>query len=126
MQISTTARHCELDPEDRLFAEQRLSKLSRYVRDAREAHLTLTVEKYRHIAEITLKLKHREMVSREQSTGARMAIDLAADRLEQQLRRLKEKRVDRKQRPGNGRGNGRANAPPAVAEDLEAGFADED
>jgi len=74
MQISTTARHCELDPEDRLFAQQRLEKLSRYVRDAREAHLTVTAEKYRHTAEILLKLKHREIVSREQSTEPRMAI----------------------------------------------------
>ncbi len=87
MQISTTARHCELDPEDRLFAQQRLEKLSRYVRDAREAHLTVTAEKYRHTAEILLKLKHREIVSREQSTEPRMAIGLAADRLEEQLRR---------------------------------------
>jgi ribosome-associated translation inhibitor RaiA len=40
------------------------------------------------------------MVSREESTGARMAIDRAADVLEEQLRRLKERRIDRKQRAG--------------------------
>ena len=116
MQISTTARHCELDPEDRLFAQQRLSKLSRYVR----------AEKYRHIAEITLKLKHKEIVSREQSTLARMAIDLAADRLEQQLRRIKEKRVDRSHRPADGRVNGRSEPEPAVEEASEAEFGDEE
>ncbi len=126
MHISTTARHCELDPEDRLFAQQRLEKLARYVRDAREAHLILTAEKYRHTAEITLKLKNREMMSREHSTQARMAIDLAADRLEQQLRRLKEKRVDRKQRPATGRANGRAVPEGAPEEDFEADLADEE
>jgi putative sigma-54 modulation protein len=126
MNISTTARHCELDPEDRLFAQQRLEKLARYVRDAREAHLILTAEKYRHTAEITLKLKNREMLSREHSTQARMAIDLAADRLEQQLRRLKEKRVDRKQRPANGRANGRTVPEGAPEEDFEADLADEE
>jgi putative sigma-54 modulation protein len=117
MQISTTARHCELDPEDRLFAQQRLEKLSRYVRDVREAHLTVTAEKYRHTAEILLKLKHREIVSREQSTEARMAIGLAADRLEEQLRRLKEKRVDRKHRPANGRADAGVEAAPAGGDD---------
>jgi len=125
MQISTTARHCELDPEDRLFAEQRLEKLSRYVRDAREAHLTVTAEKYRHTAEILLKLKHREIVSREQSTEARMAIGLAADRLEEQLRRLKEKRVDRKHRPANGRADAGVEGAPAGGDDDELGI-DED
>jgi ribosome-associated translation inhibitor RaiA len=44
------------------------------------------------------------MVSSEESTEMRNAIDLAADRLEVQLRRLKEKRVDRKRHapPVNG------------------------
>ena len=100
MLINTTARHCELDPEDRLHAHQRLEKLQRYARDLHEAHLIVSAEKYRHTAEITLKLKHHEMVSREESTGARMAIDRAADVLEEQLRRLKERRIGRKQRPG--------------------------
>jgi putative sigma-54 modulation protein len=102
MQINTTARHFELDPEDRRFAELRLEKLQRFVRDAREVHLVVTAEKYRHTAEITLHLKHRDLVSREESTAARLAIELAADRLERQLVRLKERRVDRKHRPANG------------------------
>jgi putative sigma-54 modulation protein len=101
MQINTTARHCELDPEDRLHAHQRLEKLRRYARDLHEAHLVVSVEKYRHTAEITIKLKQRDMVSREESTGARMAIDRAVDALEEQLRRLKERRIDRKQRRGD-------------------------
>ena len=127
MQIRTTARHCELDPEDRLFAQQRLEKLSRYVRDAREAHLTLTAENYRHTAEILVKLKHKEIVSREQSTQARMAIDLAADRLEQQLRRLKEKRVDKKHRNGRSHDDAEgATEDVPSAEDLELDLTDED
>ena len=96
MQISTTARHCELDPEVRLFAKNRLERLGRFARDIMEAHLIVTAEGYRHSAEITLRLKRREMLSREESTEVRSAIDLAADRLEHQLRRLKERRVSRK------------------------------
>jgi putative sigma-54 modulation protein len=111
MLINTTTRHCELDPEDRLHAHQRLEKLQRYARDLYEAHLIVSAEKYRHTAEITLKLKHRDMVSREESTGARMAIDRAADVLEEQLRRLKERRTDRQQRGGE--------LPAAAGEEAE-------
>ncbi len=96
MQISTTARHCELDAEVRTFALQRLAKLERFARDIQEAHLVVTAEKFRHRAEITLRLKHHEMVSREESDTDKAAIDLAAGRLEQQLRRLKEKRIEHK------------------------------
>jgi putative sigma-54 modulation protein len=102
MQILTTTRHCELDKEVLLHAERRLEKLGRFARDIREAHLTVTAERYRHSAEITLRLNHHELVSREESTEAKIAIDLAADRLEQQLRRFKEKRVGRKRGPRGG------------------------
>src|SRR5437867_2544547 len=96
MQILTTARHCEIDPELRLFVQQRLEKLGRFARDIHEAHLVVTAEGYRHSAEITLRLNGHELVSREESTEPRMAIDRAADRLEQTLRRFKEKRAERK------------------------------
>jgi putative sigma-54 modulation protein len=116
MQISTTARHCELDPEVRLFAQQRLEKLARFVRDIQEAHLIVTAEGYRHSAEITLRLKRHDMVSRDEATEARSAIDLAADRLERQLRRLKEKRVARKRA---GAPNGKAGPLPESAPSPE-------
>ncbi len=96
MQIHTTARHCELDPEVRAFAQQRLEKLERFARDILEARLIVTAEGYRHNAEITLRLKGQDIVSREQSNEARAAIDLATDHVEQQLRRLKNRRVTRK------------------------------
>lgn len=105
MQISTTARHCELDPEVRLFAQNRIEKLSRYGRDIREAHLIVTAEGYRFQAEVTLRLKGPDLVGREEATEARVAVDRAVDRLEAQLRKLKERRVDRKRsaRPLNGK-----------------------
>ncbi len=116
MHINTTARHCELDPEDLLHAHQRLEKLQRFAHDIHEAHLVVSAEKYRHTAEITVKLKHYEIVSREQSTDRRAAIDRAADRLEEKLRRLKERRIDRKQRGANGRPEG--GPQPPAEEDL--------
>ena len=116
MQISTTARHCELDPEVRWFVQQRLDKLSRFARDIQEAHLIVTAEGYRHSAEITLKLRHGEMVSHEEATEARTAIDLAIDHLEKQLRKFKEKRISRKRAP---RPNGKAGPIPEPAGELE-------
>ena len=114
MNISTTARHCELDPEVRLFAQQRLERLLRYFRDPRdlmEAHVVVAAEKYRHSAEITLKLRRGEVVGREQADDPRAAIELAAERLEHQIRRLKERRLARKRG-----GRARDGTLPAAAE----------
>jgi len=119
MQIHTTARHCELDPEDRLFAEERIGKLTKFARDILEARLIVSRDgTFRHSAEITLKLKRHDMVSREEADGTRVAIDRAADRLEQQLRRLKERRVDHKR--SGGRANGPAPSPDSEAETGES------
>ena len=104
MQIHTTARHCELDPEVRLFVQQRLEKFTKFARDLTEAHVIVTAEGYRHHAEISIKLKGREVVGREEATEPRVAIDRAADRIEQQLRRIKEIRVARSHgRTANGK-----------------------
>jgi putative sigma-54 modulation protein len=96
MRITTTARHCELDPEDKLFAEAHLEKLSRYARDIHEIHLTVSTENYRHTAEITVKLKGREFMGRETANAVRPAITEAILRIEHQIRKLKERRLDRR------------------------------
>jgi len=96
MQISTTARHCELDAKVRTFALQRLAKLERFARDIQEAHLIVTAEKFRHTAEITLRLKRHELAAHEQADTDQAAIELAAQRLEQQLRRVKDRRTEHK------------------------------
>lgn len=103
MQIHMTARHCDLGNEFREFAQQRIEKLGKYARDIQEVHFVLTHDKNRHSAELALKVKHHELVAREEAHEALEAFTLAVDHLEEQLRRLKERRLDRKQRTGGGR-----------------------
>jgi len=127
MKINTTARHCELDPEDKLFVHQRLERLLRYFRNPRdlmEAHVVVGVEKYRHSAEITLKLRRGEVVCREEANGSRAAIEQAAERLEQQIRRIKEKRVSRK-RNGLAREAAPADSSSTAGEDMLEEYFDE-
>src|SRR2546425_10765758 len=125
MEIHTTTRHCELDQEVRLHAQQRLEKLGKFARDILEAHLVVSAERYRHSAEITLRLNHHELVSREESTEPKVAIDLAADRLERQLRPFKDKSVARK-RESRGGDRGAAPAPGAEAPPPDEDFPGED
>src|SRR5262249_61306400 len=98
-----TPRYGSTAPEVGMSANRRHKRSGRSAGDIRGPRLIVPREGYRHNAEITLRLKRHEMVSREQSTEPRSAIELAADHIEQQLRRLKEKRVSRKREPRNGR-----------------------
>ena len=118
MQISTTARHCELDPEIRAFAHQRIEKITRFASDIREVHLTVTAEKFRHVAEIILRIDHQELVAHEESAEMRAAIDRAVDRIEEQLRRYKDRRSDHQRAAHNG-ADALAEKPAAGTDDDE-------
>jgi len=102
MNIITTARHFSLDAEDREFAHQRLERVGRFLRDGErsrvEAHLTITAEKNenRHVAEILLRVRRHELVSREEGIDPRDAVELAVDGLERQMRRIADRTAERR------------------------------
>jgi len=120
VQIHLTARHCELGPDLRTFAQQRLEKLSKYDSRIHEVRLIVSQERKLHIAEITLRAHQTDLVITESHLDARAAIELAADRLEDRVRRGKEKRV---KAPRRERRNGTDGTQPAGAED---GVADDE
>ena len=129
MNINTTARHRDIDPEVRIHAQQRLERLAHFVKhpdDLMEAHVVFDCEKYRHSAEVTLKIRRiGEVFSREEADDPRAAIDLAAERLEHQILKAKDRLIHRQQEGGiralNGERNG-ANETSAAddADELES------
>ncbi len=98
MQISITARQCEITTGVRQFAQQRIEKLEKYASDIHGVHVIVTQEHGDHVAEITLRLNGTELVTKQEAAEAGAAIELAVDRMEEQLRRHKEKRTERKHR----------------------------
>ena len=127
MNITTTARHCTLDLDDKQFAQLRLEKIARFLRTAEreriDLHLVVTGEKNRHHAEITLRVRRHELISREGGLDARAAIGLAADGLEDQIRRLKDRAAERR-KGGRPRGESLdgANGRDHAADDGLDGF----
>jgi putative sigma-54 modulation protein len=95
MEITTTARHFELTPAVREHGEAKLQKLTRYFDRISKANVVLIREKHRQIAEITLHLNGSDLVSREESNDLFLSIDRAADNLERQIKRYKERLVER-------------------------------
>jgi ribosome hibernation promoting factor len=92
MKIQMTGRHLTVPaPVKRRLAE-RLERLTRYVPELSEAQVKLSAEKYRHQAEILIHVRHTDHVSRAEAGDLESAIDAACERLEAQVRRLKEKK----------------------------------
>ncbi len=115
MQIHVTARHCELGDEVREFAQNRLERIQKYDEGIREVRVIVSQERKLHTAEITLRAHQHDVVITETHADVIAAIERAADRLEDRVRRDKEKRVTAPRREGRGNGAAPAEAPGADA-----------
>jgi putative sigma-54 modulation protein len=94
MQISTTFRHMEASPAVKDYAEERLDKIRKYFqRELLSAHATFSVERnHNHTAEFALTLPNGIVLqARETTEDMYSSVDLAAARIERQVRKWKEK-----------------------------------
>jgi putative sigma-54 modulation protein len=96
MQVSVTFRHVDATETLRSHAEERLARLRKYLHRPGDAHVILSVEKDRHIAEISWQADHEHLFAKEVTGDLYAAIDLAVGKLEHQAQRLKEKRETHK------------------------------
>ncbi len=87
MPITVTFRHIEATAALRRHAEKRVRHVAKYVHQLMDAHVTLSVLKRRHIAEIVLTADRKTLKAKEVTDDLYSAIDLATDKLAQQARR---------------------------------------
>ncbi len=91
MKIIVNGRHLEITPALKSYAEEKLGKFDRYLSHITEATVTLTVEKYRHKAEVLIKANGM-MIQAEGVTGEiYSSIDQVVEKLEKQVKKYKEK-----------------------------------
>ncbi len=81
--------------------EDKLGKLERYFTSDTEVVVTLSVEKERQKIEVTVPMKGSIIRSEQVSNDMYVSIDLVEEVIERQLRKYKNKIVDRQQASGN-------------------------
>ncbi len=94
MQISTTFRHMEASPAVKDYAQERLDKIRKYFqRELLSAHAVFSTERnHHHTAEFSLTLPNGIVLqARETTEDMYSSVDLAAARIERQVRKWKEK-----------------------------------
>jgi len=99
MQVATTFRHMEPSDALRSYAEEKLERVKKYIDEPIGAQVYLTVEKIRHIAEITLNAKGITIKASEATNDMYAAVDAVLDKIERQLRRYKERIKEHKPAP---------------------------
>jgi len=101
VQIAITARNLELTPALRQYAEGKLKKLEKYLDNITSAHVILSIEKHRQIAEATLHVRDLTIRGQESTDDLYSSIDRVLDKLERQILKYKEKLVARSGRGGS-------------------------
>ena len=96
MKVSVTFR--KIDPSDHIkqYAEDKLERLEKYLEASSEAHVVLSVEKFRHIADISVSSNGLRIKGVEETEDMYSAIDMVMDKIEKQLRRQMDRRKTRK------------------------------
>ena len=101
MQITVTGRHMELTPALRDYATAKVNKLTKYIDNILEAHIVLSVEKYRHLAEITIHLDGVNINSKDETEDMYASIDQVVEKIERQLLKRKSKYTTQSNRKEN-------------------------
>ena len=91
MQVIVSFRNIEPSDPLKLYAEEKLSRIKKYLEEPIEAHLVLKVEKFRHIAEVSVDASGLRLNGNEQTDDMYTTIDLLVDSLEGQIKRGKDK-----------------------------------
>ncbi|MFP6683566.1 MAG: ribosome-associated translation inhibitor RaiA [Polyangiaceae bacterium] len=96
MNISTTFRQMHGTDAVRDYAEGKIGKLQKFLRQNMRAEITLSVEGNDHIAEVQVSSGPTRLRGSERSEDMYASIDLVVDKLERQLRSVKGLSLQRK------------------------------
>jgi putative sigma-54 modulation protein len=108
MQTSVTFKN--LDPSDHLrdYVSDKLNRFDKYLYNPAEASVVLSVEKFRHIAEVNIIGDRLSINGKEETEDMYSAIDMVLDKLEKQIKKNKQKNRDRRAGKGKAKATGPA------------------
>ena len=87
MEVTVTFRNMEPIESLHAYADDKISKLKKYMDKPIEAHIVLSVEKFRHQADITFSMDGTVIKAIEETENMYSAIDKVIDKIETQVKK---------------------------------------
>ncbi len=97
MKYIIIGKNIDVTPGLRSAVEDKIGKLEKYFTPETEVHVTLSVEKDRQKIEVTIPVKGNIIRSEQVSNDMYVSIDLVEEIIERQLKKYKNKLVDKHQ-----------------------------
>ncbi len=101
MKFIIVGKNIEVTDGLRAAVEDKIGKLEKYFTEETEVHVTLSVEKDRQKIEVTIPVKGSIIRSEQVSSDMYVSIDLVEEIIERQLKKYKNKLIDKKQASPN-------------------------
>lgn len=103
MQIKISARHGHLGEATQQFIREKAEKLLHFFQRLTSIEVTVDLKNEVKVVEFLVSAEHKhDFVASERHNDILAAVDLVVDKLENQLRRYKEKIQDHRRRPSAG------------------------
>lgn len=87
MHTSVTFKNIDPSENLRAYVEEKLDRFDRFLDSPAEANVVLSVEKFRHIAEINIIGRKLNIVGKEETNDMYSAIDMVLDKIGKQLKK---------------------------------------
>ena len=97
MRYTIIGKNIEVTEGLKAAVQDKIGKLERYFESDTEVHVTLAVEKDRQKIEVTIPVKKNIIRSEQTSSDMYVSIDLVEEVIERQLKKYKNKIIDRNQ-----------------------------
>ncbi len=91
MQTSVTFKNLDSSENLKSYVKDKLDRFDKYLYNPAEAKVVLSVEKFRHIAEINITGDRLSINGREETNDMYSAIDMVLDKIEKQIKKNKQK-----------------------------------
>ena len=107
MQIEISTRHGALSPEQHQYLHDKAEKLLKYFGRLMAIEVAVDQGKQAWDVEILVSAEHKhDFVARERNKDIQAAVDSVLHKLEQQVRKYKEKIQDHRRTPSTGKAGG--------------------
>lgn len=93
MEVEYTGRNFRIIKKYKTQTEAGLERIAKLVGQSAVAHVILTAEKYRHLADVTVKTRTHQLVAKCESTEMETALRDALTKVEKQAVRHKQKKT---------------------------------
>lgn len=91
MRVSIAGRHLDMTEALKSHVESRLDKVRNHFDKVIDVDVVLSVEKHRHIAEVTLHANGVRIHGKETSTDMYASVDQVVDKIDRQIRKFKDR-----------------------------------